>query len=737
MEGNPKENDLKRNNLNKNGLRRKIRWVHKNGLWAIRKNKVVRFAIASLVLVLLLEIFVFNFNAFHLWFRDYTKTDLLLKNGILTNFVHNQDGTLKNSNIDNITESSIEFTDINIPVGTIFIDVEFSDNVVNTNVKIDFSDETSNKYIQDKANMMIINGVAASQNIPCHFSGSVKKLNLKFNLRSDQNIIIKGITLNKPIGFNFSLVRFLSLYITLLGIYSLIYSKRLRKPYSEKKDVSVDWVMYLTATFVMLAIFTTMAYNSTNKNSILQDFMLKSGNQLTQELVDSFESGQVKLLTVPSAELLALKNPYDWSERASNSVYYLWDHCLYKGNYYSYYGIAPVVLLFLPYHLLTQYYFPTTWAVLLFGIIGIIFLSKLYMVIIHKWFKELQINLILMGLIMLQISSGIWFSLARPLFYEIAIASGFASITIGVYFLLSSNVLGAGKISFIKITLATTFLSLAVMCRPTMAMYCLVAVVFFCFGLRKITKSIEIDGRINMKFTLIKYVFCAFSPFIIFGSIQMMYNWIRFDSVINFGLKYSLSVTDFTNIEYHIQYTSIGLFAYLFAAPQVLPTFPFVFSNFQMLNLNGSYYVDNKWTNGVAIGIFFRALPMFFYLFARKAYRIIDGNGKIAFLFIGLASILAPLIIIFSTWSSGYAIRYYADFSWEMLLGALIIVFVLFVKSKSAEVKSIITGFFAFFMLTCLIINIAQIISFINPNQISLKLQISIFELSRIFEFWR
>ena len=34
-----------------------------------------------------------------------------------------------------------------------------------------------------------------------------------------------------------------------------------------------------------------------------------------------------------------------------------------------------------------------------------------------------------------------------------------------------------------------------------------------------------------------------------------------------------------------------------------------------------------------------------------------------------------PLAIIFSSWESGYAVRYNADFSWQMVIGALVIAF--------------------------------------------------------------
>ncbi len=84
---------------------------------------------------------------------------------------------------------------------------------------------------------------------------------------------------------------------------------------------------------------------------------------MTQELVDAFEAGQVSLLREAEQPLLELENPYDWSQRLESGVDYAWDHLLYEGKYYSYYGIAPVVTLFLPYHLITDHYFPSVWAV--------------------------------------------------------------------------------------------------------------------------------------------------------------------------------------------------------------------------------------------------------------------------------------------------------------------------------------------------------------------------------------
>lgn len=89
-------------------------------------------------------------------------------------------------------------------------------------------------------------------------------------------------------------------------------------------------------------------------------FTSHEGNQISKELVDAFEHHQVHLLEEPNDKLLSLENPYDSPKRNTEVTQenFLWDHCLYNGKYYSYYGIGPVLALFLPYHLITGYYFP-------------------------------------------------------------------------------------------------------------------------------------------------------------------------------------------------------------------------------------------------------------------------------------------------------------------------------------------------------------------------------------------
>ena len=97
----------------------------------------------------------------------------------------------------------------------------------------------------------------------------------------------------------------------------------------------------------------------------------------------------------------------------------------------------------------------------MFALVGIIFLTKIYLAVIDKKFRSLPTNTVLAGLITLQMSSGIMFSAARPLFYELAISGGFMCVTIGAYLLMTSNILWDGKISYVRLGFASFFLGYA------------------------------------------------------------------------------------------------------------------------------------------------------------------------------------------------------------------------------------------------------------------------------------
>lgn len=72
-----------------------------------------------------------------------------------------------------------------------------------------------------------------------------------------------------------------------------------------------------------------------------------------EELADAMLEGHLDVHREDDVSaLLAMENPYDLGARYEQGIEYRWDHSFYKGHYYVYFGVVPVILLFLPYKLI-------------------------------------------------------------------------------------------------------------------------------------------------------------------------------------------------------------------------------------------------------------------------------------------------------------------------------------------------------------------------------------------------
>lgn len=672
-------------------------------------SSVIKFSAKTIFIVLILELTLFQVPTYQLCFGDYSKSELQISDALLEgNGTRNENGTIF---ISGDTEMVLTFEGIQQEVGTINTDVTFSENAKEALLKIDITDETqSEEYRYDIIQKKIANKREKSEITACEFSGEVKNLRVKLTPINGASLTLNSITVNETIPIDISIVRVLFLLIVPIFIYAVMTAPIMQNEFRENLKFCRGAAIVITVGFCLI-VFFSMGYKLGDQGWS-HEFKLTQGNQMTQELVDAFENKQVHLLTEPSDELNALENPYDRNARESSNASVLWDHVYYNNHYYSYYGIAPVVLLFLPYHLITGYYFSDTVAICLFSLIGIIGLSMVFFAFLKKWFPKTPTGIVLTCLILLQTISGIWFSVGRPSFYESAISAGFACLTWGAFFLIRSNIIGSGKISFWRTAIASFLLALSVLCRPTLAVYCICAAVFLLMAIPRFRKGHELAQGHSFAKNGIRYLICAFLPMICLACVQMWYNYARFGSPLDFGIQYSLTINDFTKSQYHTKFVWMALYNYLFNVPIFSAKYPFIYTEFQNMDAGGFFYADYLATSNTS-GLFFLALPVFAYFFAGKAWKQLPNRTvKVQSLaYIGLPCVLMPIIIIASVWESGYAVRYMLDFSWEATLGAFAIIFFLYQKTDSDLIKKIIKGFLCFAMVWALIVSGLQSIN--------------------------
>ncbi|MBR1730940.1 MAG: hypothetical protein IJ725_00690, partial [Ruminococcus sp.] len=618
-------------------------------------------------------------------------------------------------------------SNVNRKISTVKTNVEFisDSNTASSkgvNLTVDASDET---HYTQRINIgkKEITPNESSQYIRMNLSGKVSSIKLKYkNVLSTDKITISGFEFNSSIPFNIMYLRFLLIGLLSLLAYALFASKALRETCEaggRKFGIAV------VAVFLAALVFMTAVIGyKLPEGGLAEDFKSPATNQINQEIVDAFEKGSVELDTKPTEGFKNLSNPYDWSLRSAMGEEGSWDHVNFQGKYYSYYGVAPVLVLFLPYHLITDNYFPTDIAIYLFSVIGLAFLCWLYFDIISRYFKKLPLSIVLSGFVVLVSSCGVFYLTGRTLFYEISISSGFMFTTLGAFLLVSSNIFDDKKANPIKILFSSLCFGLAVLSRPTLAVYAVCAALFFGW---RIVKDFKAKSKGRVLFAL-----CSAVPLFVCAIFQMWYNHARFGSFFDFGISYSVTINDFTRNGFYLIFVIISLFGYLFAAPNFSPTYPYISNTFNRFGANGYYFQDV----GSLPGIIFLAFPVVGYIFSGKALKLLpDRKQRLKYAWmIGLPCLLMPIVIICSVWESGYAVRYVADFSWEMLIGALIILYYLYLHSENEQKKKLFAKLMAFSAVAAVIMNGVLIYNFTFADN---KYPEASAMLTRMLSFWR
>lgn len=103
-------------------------------------------------------------------------------------------------------------------------------------------------------------------------------------------------------------------------------------------------------------ILLTSVYNRDEHNSADTPWPLQrpvANYSFYVQQADAWLKGQAALDVEADPALLAMENPYDTAKRQELKVPYLFDRALYEGKYYSYFGTAPLILVYFPYFFLT------------------------------------------------------------------------------------------------------------------------------------------------------------------------------------------------------------------------------------------------------------------------------------------------------------------------------------------------------------------------------------------------
>lgn len=705
------------------------------------KSSLFETAAKILLIASLLEVTVFNFSTYRLFFGNYHEMDFRADQCACGEGVEYR--PTENDIVVKGNKSAIfTFDGIDEPISNVYLDLYYEYNSNGAAVSIDAMDETQTTIYREAIGKgTTVRDKWHSQYIPLELSGNVSSLKISVSPLTGGIIYLDGITFNSQIPMDVSWLR------VLLIISLTVFFRWVMKCRSSQQGIIKSMKAFRRAAFIITAAACVIVVIVTNMklNGLEWSFLLKqeTGNQVSQELPEAFEHGSTHMLEEPTPDVLEADNVYDRADREARELNIKWDHVFYNGHYYSYYGIAPVILLFLPYHKLTGYCFPDQAAVMIFAVIGIIGLTFVFMEFLKKFFPKTPVGLAAAGLVILQTASGIWYSVGRPLFYEVAMSAGFCFMTWAVYFMFSANVIGGGKISLPRTAVSSLLFAVAVLSRPTLVLYCICAAAFMIYALPR-TSAVKRGSDSGKKKRLltaagVRYLLCALVPMAVLGLVQMWYNYDRFGSPFEFGIQYSLTINDFTKAQFHPRLSLIALYNYLFNPPVFSASYPFVSTEFQFLDTNGFFYEDRISTLNSS-GLFFLALPMFAYFIAGKALkRLPDRKKKLqAAAYVGIPCVIIPVAIIASVWESGYAVRYMVDFSWQSILGAYAIIFYIYSKVSDKTKRSFIRAFLCLSVVWTLIVSGTQTVNqAFRYGSSNMDHPDVAYETEQLFAFWK
>lgn len=375
-------------------------------------------------------------------------------------------------------------------------------------------------------------------------------------------------------------------------------------------------------------------------------------------------------------KLLEMENPYDPEMRTALDVHYHYDHAFYNGKYYMYFGIVPVLLLFAPFRLITGSPLTTYHATQIFTALFISGFFALFLFSAKKFFKTMSLAVYLSLSAAMSIMS-VWYLSKAPALYCTAIAAGIC-IEIWSLFFFAKAVWGEGseRQSMVYGVLGSLFGALAFGCRPTIALANLLALPMF-FHYIKLWKVRSADSlpvnRKKIDGKLVKQILAVISPYIVIGILLMLYNYVRFDSVFEFGQSYQLTKADQSGYgSVAAQFGPIkildGVLQNFFACVPLKYSFPFV----------------------SACSVFFNfpiCLAAFFFLLQKDSLLQCKKSGLAAFTAVLL--FLPVLITVIQCLMSPFLLeRYRSDIYW--LMGLLtFLAFGLFGETVSGHTEKI------------------------------------------------
>lgn len=627
-------------------------------------RKTIILYLFLIFLVSLIEVFIFNLSSIR---------TLRGGKGIeLTDRFSISDEVFQNETDDGYRAMAEEFTlyvsEVNADIKNLYIDIDFADLVVESSIYL--TDEgNSVPYKLPEHFLLRERGNEDSRFITLHPYGKVKTIKMVFRVTPGESFYINQIAMNVSKPFDIKVTR-------LAAIYSIFVLLALFRKNGSLHQIAFcsDSKKQLVVGVLIMTLFILAAFGARNTNL---EYWRGMANGQYYELTRALSKGEFSMSYPVDQRLMDLENPYDLNSWGDIKVQ--WDTAFYNGKYYSYFGIVPVILLYLPCYLLTGTMVEDYAVCSVFSVLMIMGSFYLIRQVLNKWGNG-RVPYFAWPLLsaLLCFSENYFFLYMRPYFYNIPIIAANALTVWGLGLWIKGMV--ADKRRWFYYFMGSLCMALVAGCRPQMVLISILAVPIFW---NTVIRNRELLSKNSLMETI---AICI--PYIVVAAFLMYYNYTRFGSVLEFGAKYNMTTNDMTRRGVNLDRLGTGVFTFLFQPPSVISTFPYIREA-----VISSRYMGKSIIEFVFGGIFMTNLITLlscligFYRDVLKKYRILS----IVLTSLGLVVVLSCI----DATIAGILQRYTADMVFVALFPACMICCVLLSEFWREKNKSyyMLSGF--------------------------------------------
>lgn len=530
-----------------------------------------------------------------------------------------------------------------------------------------------NSYVQIASQPVTAN-LNDTKYVRLHAVGNVSGLRISTNLKKGDFFSLKNVVLNQHKPFRISITR---IGVLLVIAYILYFFAPRSRIYKESLDLRSSRQKLLLAAFVIVQCVIIVGITKiAGTQSMFNAGVCNNGGFICDEnqynhLANSLLNGHLYLdLQVPDW-LPNMSNPYDAGMRYAMSLQTkqptYWDYAFYKNNYFTYFGVIPALLLYIPFKVLTGNDLRTDYAVAFFAVAFAISSIYLLVQLLRRFFPKRSLGFLMLSQIIVLMSSGLLIQVYLPKIYSLPMLSSLFFTFMGLGLWLQARKVSEGTDSntlYLRKSLLVTgavCIAMNLGCRPQFILASLFAFVIFKDEIVKyrLFFALKRESVIN--------TLCVILPIVFIGLAACWYNYARFGSPFDFGATYNLTGFDMVHRSYSWARIPWGVLMYLFQPITFTPVFPFIEQSVLPSMFHGQIIMEPFFGGLLAYSPICAAVVL--YPFVKKNLKQNNLSG-----WFKLSIALAALLIILDSEIVGISSRYFSDFGWLISLCAIIVI---------------------------------------------------------------